>query len=89
MVLPLNTMTEIIGSFTLAAAARVIGLRTDHHAQVEIQTVAQSMKTYTERVFPLSMGAFNEIAQGATKQPNAGTAGVGENSSPLPDSDNG
>lgn len=42
-VLPVGTFTNLVGSFTLPALARVVGLRVDKHAQLEIRLVAQAV----------------------------------------------
>jgi thymidylate synthase (FAD) len=42
-VLPVSTMTNLVGSFTLPALARVCALRTGGHAQREIQELAAAI----------------------------------------------
>ena len=60
MVLPQNTMTEWIWSGSLAAFARVIKLRTDPHAQLEAQEVANLIKDKLAPVFPVALQALLE-----------------------------
>ena len=60
VVLPQNTMTEWIWSGSLAAFARVIKLRTDPHAQLEAQEVANLIKDKLAPVFPVALQALLE-----------------------------
>lgn len=54
MVLPMNTMMERIWSGSLYAFARVYKLRSDPHAQKEIQEVAEMLNNLIEPLFPVS-----------------------------------
>lgn len=58
MVLPQSTYTTVITNFTLAAAARFCGLRSDSHAQLEIQEYANAMSELIEPLFPVSWKAL-------------------------------
>ena len=58
MVLPQSTYTTVIANFTLAAAARFCGLRSDSHAQLEIQQYANAMSELISPLFPVSWAAL-------------------------------
>ncbi len=58
MVLPQSTYTTVVANFTLAAAARFCGLRSDSHAQLEIQEYAKAMSELIQPLFPVSWGAL-------------------------------
>lgn len=59
-VLPLDTMTQVIATMSLAAAWRVYQLRADPHAQKEIQELALELESIVEPLFPVSWNAFRE-----------------------------
>lgn len=54
MVLPMNTMMERIWSGSLYAFARVYKLRSDPHAQKEVQEVAEKLSELIKPLFPVS-----------------------------------
>lgn len=58
LVLPQSTYTTVIANFTLAAAARFVGLRSDSHAQKEIQEYANAMSELIAPRFPVSWAAL-------------------------------
>lgn len=58
MVLPQSMMTEFIETGSLAAYARLCGLRLDPHAQKEIQDVAAAISSELARAFPISWKAL-------------------------------
>lgn len=58
MVLPQSTYTTVIANFTLAAAARFVGLRVDSHAQWEIQQYGKAMSELIQPMFPVSWEAL-------------------------------
>lgn len=60
MVLPLSTYTELWATMSLAAAARICRLRTDSHAQWEIQEYARAISSLIEPLFPVSWKALNK-----------------------------
>lgn len=57
-VLPQSMYTEFIETASLAAYARLVGLRTDPHAQREIQLYAQVISDMLEPFFPVSWKAL-------------------------------
>lgn len=57
-VLPQSMYTEFIETASLAAYARLCGLRMDPHAQKEIQEFATAVSQLTEPKFPVSWGAI-------------------------------
>ena len=57
-VLPPSMYTEFIETASLAAYARLVGLRTDPHAQREIQLYAQVISDMLEPFFPVSWKAL-------------------------------
>lgn len=62
MVLPQNTMTEWWWSGSLAAFARVCGLRLQEDAQAETREVASLIDTILAGRFPVSWAALREAA---------------------------
>lgn len=58
MVLPLNMMTQFIWTGSLAAWARICGLRLDAHAQSETRDVAEQIAGIARGRFPISWGAL-------------------------------
>lgn len=58
MVLPLSTYTEFWATFSLAALARVCKLRSDSHAQKEIQEYAKAIDAIVRPLFPVSWQAL-------------------------------
>lgn len=60
MVLPQSTYTAVIANFTLAAAARLVSLREDSHAQWEIQQYAHAMSELIQPLFPVSWAALTK-----------------------------
>jgi len=61
-VLPQGMYTEFIETASLAAYARLFGLRTDPGAQREIQTYAQALGALLEPAFPVSWSALTTVA---------------------------
>lgn len=59
MVLPQSMYTEFIETGSLAAFARLAGLRLDPHAQKEIQWYAQVIDSIMGQLFPVSWEALN------------------------------
>jgi thymidylate synthase (FAD) len=57
-VLPLGLYSEVYWTVSLQAAAHFIRLRTDSHAQWEIQQYAQAVRRMVEAVFPVSLKAL-------------------------------
>jgi len=57
-VLPLGLYSEVYWTVSLQAAAHFIRLRTDSHAQWEIQQYAQAVKAMVEERFPNSLKAL-------------------------------
>lgn len=64
-VLPLAAYTSMYMTLSLAACARICGLRTDSHAQGEIQDLAAQVSVHMGRLFPISWAALvtKEIEQ--------------------------
>lgn len=60
LVLPQGMMTEWIWSGSLAAFARVYGLRMDPHAQHETRTVAMQIGNELRELFPVSWKALTD-----------------------------
>lgn len=58
MVLPQSLYTEFIETGSLAAYARLAGLRLDGHAQKEIQWYAQAVDSILSNLFPVSWEAL-------------------------------
>lgn len=63
MVLPQSMYTEFIETGSLAAYARLAGLRLDSHAQKEIRDYAQAVDSIMSQLFPVSWEALNGGAQ--------------------------
>jgi thymidylate synthase (FAD) len=62
-VLPLGLYSEVYWTVSLQAAAHFIRLRSDSHAQWEIQQYAQAVRQVVETVFPAGLKALlNEEA---------------------------
>jgi thymidylate synthase (FAD) len=57
-VLPLGLYSEVYWTVSLQAAAHFIRLRTDGHAQWEIQQYAQAVRQVVQGVFPESLKAL-------------------------------
>jgi thymidylate synthase (FAD) len=57
-ILPQSMYTEFIETGSLAAYARLCGLRLDPHAQKEIQDYAQAVSSLLEPLFPVSWKAL-------------------------------
>jgi len=57
-VLPLGLYSEVYWTVSLQAAAHFIRLRTDSHAQWEIQQYARVVRQVVEEVFPVSLKAL-------------------------------
>ena len=57
-VLPQSMMTEFIETGSLSAYARIYGLRTDPHAQKEIQDYALAIGEHIEKIVPVSWAAL-------------------------------
>ena len=62
MVLPQSMMTEFIETGSLYAYARIWRLRTDPHAQKEIQHYAAQVGDAIEKLFPVSWAALTNVA---------------------------
>ena len=60
-VLPQSMMTEFIETGSLAAYARIYGLRTDQHAQKEIQDYALAIGEHIEKIVPVSWAALTNL----------------------------
>jgi len=60
-ILPQGMYTEFIETASLAAYARLFGLRTDPGAQREIQTYAQALGALLEPAFPVSWSALTTV----------------------------
>ena len=60
-VLPQSMMTEFIETGSLAAYARIYGLRTDPHAQKEIQDYALVIGEHIEKIVPVSWAALTNL----------------------------
>lgn len=60
-ILPQGMYTEFIETASLAAYARLFGLRTDPGAQREIQTYAQALGALLEPAFPVSWAALTTV----------------------------
>lgn len=58
MILPQSMYTEFIETGSLAAYARLAGLRLDGHAQKEIQWYAQAVDSILSNLFPVSWEAL-------------------------------
>ena len=58
MILPQSMMTEWVETGSLAAAARIYKQRTDSHAQVEIQELANQFGECIEGIAPISWGCL-------------------------------
>ena len=67
MVLPQNMMTEFIETGSLAAYARLCGLRMGPDAQQEIQEVAQKVSEALAVAFPVSWKALTASATSSTE----------------------
>lgn len=63
-VLPLGLYSEVYWTVSLQAVAHFIRLRSDAHAQWEIQQYAAAMRTIVERVYPVSLKALLESEAG-------------------------
>lgn len=57
-VLPQSMMTEFIETGSLAAYARIFNLRSDPHAQLEIQEYAYAISEHIEKIVPVSWSAL-------------------------------
>ena len=57
-ILPQSMMTEFIETGSLAAYGRIYGLRTDPHAQKEIQDYALAIGEHIEKIVPVSWAAL-------------------------------
>jgi thymidylate synthase (FAD) len=62
-VLPLGLYSEVYWTVSLQAAAHFIRLRTDSHAQWEIQQYAKAVRQVVETIFPAGLRAL--LGQGA------------------------
>lgn len=60
MILPQSMMTSYYVTGSLAAFARAYKLRTDEHAQKEIQDLAAQWDTIIRPLFPVSWAALTE-----------------------------
>jgi thymidylate synthase (FAD) len=59
VVLPVSLYTEFFCTFNLRNLLHLIALRTDSHAQPEIQTVAQQMRDLIAPIVPWTLEAFD------------------------------
>jgi thymidylate synthase (FAD) len=62
-VLPLGLYSEVYWTVSLQAAAHFIRLRTDSHAQWEIQQYAQAVRQVVEAIFPVGLSALLSARQ--------------------------
>jgi len=60
-VLPVGLYSEVYWTASLQAVAHFVRLRTDGHAQWEIQQFAHAVKQATEAVFPVGLRALLEV----------------------------
>jgi len=60
MVLPVNIYTEIYACWDMKNLLHFITLRDDSHAQAEIQQYSKAIKTICEKLFPITMAAFEK-----------------------------
>jgi thymidylate synthase (FAD) len=67
-VLPQSMMTEFIETGSLAAYARLYTLRTDHHAQREIQELARQVGELLAEKFPISWSALTSSEPALTTE---------------------
>lgn len=58
MILPQSTMTNWIWTGSLVAFARIVKLRTEEHAQLEAQELAQKIAAVVEPLYPVSWKAL-------------------------------
>jgi thymidylate synthase (FAD) len=65
-VLPQSMMTEFIETGSLAAYARLYGLRNDPHAQKEIREYAKKIGSLLEEKFPVSWKALTQLEHSAS-----------------------
>jgi thymidylate synthase (FAD) len=65
LILPQSMYTEFIETASLAAYARLCGLRLDPHAQKEIQEFAAAVSTLLAEKFPVSWAALSATHQDA------------------------
>jgi thymidylate synthase (FAD) len=63
-VLPLGLYSEVYWTVSLQAVAHFIRLRSDSHAQWEIQQYAAAVRAMVEQVYPVSMKALLESEAG-------------------------
>ncbi len=68
MVLPQSMMTEFIETGSLYAYARIWRLRTDPHAQKEIQHYAAQVGEEIKKVCPVSWAALTNVALSSSSQ---------------------
>lgn len=61
MVLPQSAYTSYYVTGSLAAWARAYKLRSDHHAQMEIQELAKQWEAIIRPLFPVSWGALTRV----------------------------
>lgn len=66
IVLPLSTYTEVYWKQNLHNLFHLIKLRTDAHAQAEIQVYAEAVYRLIQPLFPLACEAFEDYVNGAT-----------------------
>jgi thymidylate synthase (FAD) len=66
-VLPQSMMTEFIETGSLAAYARLYGLRNDPHAQKEIREYAKKIGSLLEEKFPVSWKALTQLEHSVSK----------------------
>ena len=59
-VLPVACYTSMYMTASLAACARICGLRVDSHAQGEIQDLAAQVSEHMDGLFPVSWAALSE-----------------------------
>ena len=60
-VLPQNMYTEYYGTVNLSNLLKFIDLRTHEGAQWEIQEMAKGMLKIIEKLYPTTVGAYNEV----------------------------
>lgn len=59
-ILPQGTMTEWVWTGSLLAFARFYNLRSDKHAQKEVQEVAEKVALLMQKLFPVAWGALTD-----------------------------
>jgi len=66
MVLPQSMYTEWIWTGSLASFARIYGLRSDSHAQMETQEIAKMVDSIVRPLFPVSWSCLTDTQGGSS-----------------------